>query len=295
MRIRDLLKNGGRTISFEFYPPKNEVGEQQLAQTLEVLKTLHPSYISVTYGAMGTTRARTFEIAQMIKFEKQVESMAHLTCVGHTRADMTEILQEIKDRGLENVLGLRGDPPAGTDKFVKPKDGLGYASELIALIRKEHGDYFSIGAAGYPEGHQECADKKKDLAYLKAKVDAGAEFIITQLFFDNQDFFQFRDTIRSMGVTVPVIAGIMPIANAKQIERFTKMCGAKIPAHVQTKLDGIGDDHEAVEAYGIEYASEQCRQLWDNGVDGIHFYTLNKSKASKQIYENLNLEGSYQK
>jgi methylenetetrahydrofolate reductase (NADPH) len=289
MKIRDMFKKGGRTVSFEFFPPKTEQAEQNLFEAVRQLKELKPSFVSVTYGAMGTTRAKTFELTQTIKFNLGIESMAHLTCVGHTREEMIQILADLKSRGLENVLALRGDPPQGSSQFVATAGGLSHSNELVSLIRQTHRDHFSIGGAGYPEGHVECKDKTVDLENLKRKVDAGAEFVITQLFFDNADFFQFRDRARKIGIGVPILAGIMPITNAKQIEKFTQMCGAKIPNSLRDGLQRVGDDQAGVEAFGVDYATRQCEELWKNGVEGLHFYTLNRSTASTQIYNRLGL------
>lgn len=285
MKIIDILKRDGRAFSFEFFPPKDEDGMGKLYVTVNTLKTLRPSFVSVTYGAGGSTRAKTVTLVEKIKSEIGIESMAHLTCVGHTREELMQILTELKNAGMNNLLALRGDPPKGETKFVKPEGGFEYASELVAMI-KENLD-FCIGVAGYPEGHVECPDKQKDLEHLKIKVDAGGDFIITQLFFNNEAYFRFVDAAQKIGIRAPIIAGIMPITNFQQIQRFAAMCGAVIPPPLQEKLEQCKDNSNCVEQIGIDYATKQCDELLRKGVPGIHFYTLNKSTATKTIFENL--------
>jgi methylenetetrahydrofolate reductase (NADPH) len=287
MRIDRLLGLGRPTISFEFFPPKNEAGFNALYQTIEDLKPLAPSYVSVTYGAGGSTRAKTVELVERIQTDAGIRSMAHLTCVGHTKEEIASILDDLASAGIRNVLALRGDPPAGQSQFVATEGGFAYADQLVAFVRGRHD--FSIGVAGYPEGHPQCLNKTRDLEHLKRKVDNGGNFVVTQLFFDNADFYRFRESARAIGIKVPIVAGLMPILNVAQIKRFVGMCGAKIPQPLLVKLESLEADPEAVYAAGVEYATRQCEDLLRNGVDGIHFYTLNKSKATAQICRALNV------
>ena len=239
----------------------------------------------MTYGAGGGTRDKTICIVQRVKRELGIESMAHLTCVGHSREELKQILDRIRDAGIENVIALRGDPPKGEQSFTPHPDGFQHAVELTRFIRSSYP--FCIAVAGYPEGHVEAPNKEADWGYLEQKVKAGGDFIITQLFFNNQDFFDFEKEMRGRGVAVPIIPGIMPITNFSQIVRFTRMCGAKIPEKVARDLSAIQEDQDAVQRYGVEYATRQCEELIARGVPGIHFYTLNKSKSTKAILQNL--------
>src|SRR3989338_491043 len=273
MRISEMLARDGRTFSFEFFPPKTPEGEKNLYETIEVLREHHPSFVSVTYGAGGSTRANTVEIVSRIKNEIGIEAMAHLTCVGAARGEILSVLDKLKKERIENVLALRGDPPKGETGFTPHADGFRYASELVAAVR-EHDD-FTIGVAGYPEGHVECESKEKDLENLKRKVDAGGEFIITQLFFDPKDYFDFVARARAIGISVPIIPGIMPVTNFAQIQKFTQMCGAHLPAEMRAALEPIQHDPAQVQAFGVEYAVRQCQELLNRGAPGIHFYTLN--------------------
>jgi methylenetetrahydrofolate reductase (NADPH) len=286
MRIRDLFSANGPLYSFEFFPPKTEQGERALLRTVEQLRHLNPSYVSVTYGAGGSTRHKTTELVTRIKREYGVEAMAHLTCVGHSRDELAAILDGLRDQGIENVLPLRGDPPKGETEFVRPPDGFGYAAELVRFIREAKYE-FCLGGAGYPEGHVECPDLDRDLEHLRQKVAAGVDFVITQLFFDPADYVGFVQRARAVGIDVPIIAGVMPITNVAQIQRFTQMCGAKIPPQLQARLEAVQDDEAAVRAIGIEHATAQCRQLLASGAPGIHFYTLNQSPATAAILAEL--------
>ena len=286
MRIDQLLNQGQPLISFEFFPPKSEAGFAQLYQTIEDLRPLEPSYVSVTYGAGGSTRQKTVELVGRIQNEIGIRSMAHLTCVGHTADEIGSILDELWEKGIRNVLALRGDPPAGQSNFVKTEGGFSNADELVAFARSRHD--FCIGVAGYPEGHPQCLNRTRDLEYLKRKVDNGGCFVVTQLFFDNADFYRFRDEARAMGIKVPIVAGIMPITNVSQIKRFVSMCGAKIPHRLLTKLESIeGRGPDAVHKVGVDYAAMQCSDLLFNDCEGLHFYTLNKSKATVDIVKAL--------
>jgi len=280
-----MLARDGRTFSFEFFPPKTPEGEKNLYETIEVLREHHPSFVSVTYGAGGSTRAKTVEIVSRIKNEIGIEAMAHLTCVGAARGEILSVLDKLKKERIENVLALRGDPPKGETGFTPHADGFRYASELVAAVR-EHDD-FTIGVAGYPEGHVECESKEKDLENLKRKVDAGGEFIITQLFFDPKDYFDFVARARAIGIRVPIIPGIMPVTNFAQIQKFTQMCGAHLPAEMRAALEPIQHDPAQVQAFGVEYAVRQCQELLNRGAPGIHFYTLNKSPATRAIFSRL--------
>lgn len=286
MRIRDQIGVKGPVFSFEFFPPKTPAGDESLYRALERLRRLEPTFVSVTYGAGGSTREKTLDLVGRIKHEVGIEAMAHLTCVGAGRMELTAILRRLEALGIDNVLPLRGDPPRDSGHFEQPPDGFAHASELVAFIR-DGGYRFCLGGACYPEGHVESADAAQELMHLKHKVDCGLEFVITQLFFDNEKFLAFSRRARAAGIEVPILAGIMPITNVSQIERFTSMCGATIPAELRARLDGVRDDEEAVVATGVDHAARQCRELLDRGVEGIHFYTLNKSTATRAILERL--------
>lgn len=290
MRIDEVLKNGNGkpAVSFEFFPPKTEAGFASLFKTIDELNPLKPTYVSVTYGAGGSTRAKTVQLVERIQRELSIRSMAHLTCVGHTSEEIAGILDELWKAGIRNVLSLRGDPQAGQSQFIATEGGFANADELVAFVRSKHD--FCIGVAGYPEGHPQCLNRTRDLEYLKRKVDNGGDFVITQLFFDNADFYRFRDDARAMGIKAPIIAGIMPITNVGQIKRFVSMCGAKIPHRLLKKLEAVEPDTEAVHRAGVDYAEMQCRDLIFNDVDGLHFYTLNKSRATVDIVQRLGVE-----
>ena len=291
MKISDLCKNQKLTFSFEFFPPKTEDGEAKLFETVSYLKKLRPSFCSVTYGAMGTTRDNTLRIAEKIKKEVGIETACHFTCVGHSRDEIEMILNEMIRRGIENIVALRGDPPKGQTEFKPVPNGFKYGSELVRFIRNhpKFAQSFSLAVAGYPEGHLECPDKEEDLEHLKEKVNAGADVVITQLFFDNADFYDFEKKCEKARIKVPIIPGIMPVSNGPQIKRITSMCGSKIPEKLQKAIDRYGDDHVSVEKFGTEYATDQCRQLLAHGIPGIHFYTLNKSHATDHIFHSLSL------
>jgi methylenetetrahydrofolate reductase (NADPH) len=289
MRITDYLReavpSGRRCVSFEFFPPKTEGGEGALFRAIEELRPLQPTFVSVTYGAGGSTRDKTVEIVARIKNEIGIEAMAHLTCVGASRAELRSVLERLRAGGIENVLPLRGDPPQGEKLFKRAPDGLGYASELAAFIRADFP--FCLGGACYPEVHPEAPDLETDLAHLRLKVEAGAEFLITQLFFDNAFYFDFVRKARAAGIETPIIPGIMPVTNVDQIERFTAMCGASIPESYRSELQQVREDPEAVVRLGVEYGTAQCSELLKKGAPGIHFYTLNKSPATRQIMKAL--------
>ena len=289
MKIADKLAEPGHSFSFEFFPPKDEKSAQALLRAAERLRALEPAYVSVTWGAGGSTRRKTLDVVQMIKSRFGLESMAHLTCVGASKAEIDAILDDIDGRGIENVLALRGDPPQGDASFTPHPDGLAHADELVARIRSRWD--FSIGVAGYPEGHVESPSLEADLDNLKRKIDAGGDFIVTQLFFKNDAFFDFVDRVRAAGVDVPVLPGIMPITNVGQIKRFTELCGASIPKPLLERIEAVADDRDAVIAEGIDYATRQCRELLEQGAKGVHFYTLNLSRSTKTVLENLHDAG----
>lgn len=289
MKVIDLFNQKKPVISFEFFPPKTDEGMTKLLDTISTLRDLAPSFISMTYGAGGSTRRKTVELVSHIKHRIGIESVAHLTCVGHSRAALHDVLTELSSAGIENIMALRGDPPKGSDRFIPAADGFRYAAELVAYIRS--GFDFCLGVAGYPEKHLEAASLEDDLRHLSEKVSAGGDYIVTQLFFDNADYFSFVERIRALGVRVPVVAGIMPVKDADQIKRFTTMCGAKIPDALLAKLDAAGDDDERVIEVGIEHAVRQCEDLLRRGAPGIHFYTLNKSQSTKEIFRRLKEKG----
>jgi methylenetetrahydrofolate reductase (NADPH) len=291
--IRDIYaakRAGGRpVISFEFFPPKTEEGDRNLLEkTIPALLQTKPDYCSVTYGAGGSTRDKTLMIVNRIQGQHGLTAVAHLTCVCATQEQTRDLLARIRALGVKNVLALRGDASGGGAFEVTP-GGFEFSSQLVRFIR-EQGD-FGVGVAGFPEGHIACKEGKyADWAHLKEKVDAGADFVLTQLFFDNEDFHRFRDHLtRKLGVSVPIVPGVVSILSGTQIKRFTAMCGATIPAPLAAKLDALGDDDAAVAEFGIEYATRQCEDLLRAGVPGIHFYTLNKAQATVRILKNLGL------
>ncbi len=284
MKISRLLASRKPVFSFEFFPPKDDAAAAQLVRTLEDLKSLKPNFISVTYGAGGSTRAKTLELVARIKNEVGIESMAHLTCVGHPRAEIGSILDALAEKGIENVLALRGDPPRDQKTFLPHPEGFQFANELAAEVARRN---FCFGVAGYPEKHPEAPNREVDLLYLKRKVDTGASFVITQLFFDNAHYFDFVARARAAGITVPIIPGIMPVTNYSQITRFTALCGSKLPARFKTKLETAQADLQAVTRIGITHAVTQCQELLGKGAPGIHFYTLNKSHSTRKILEQL--------
>jgi methylenetetrahydrofolate reductase (NADPH) len=287
MLIRDLFGQKKRTLSFEVFPPVREGNLESLFKTVAELKELKPDFISVTYGAGGGTRDKTIEIASRVINEFGSEALAHLTCVAATRDDIARIVEEMKTHNIENILALRGDPPKGEEKFVRPAGGFGFANELVSFIRELNG--FCIGVAGYPEGHPEASSFDDDLKNLKKKVDAGADFIVTQLFFNNDDFYRFRDRALALKINVPIIPGIFPILNHKQVLRITELCGAKIPSALGEKLCWLKDKPEDVEKYGIEYAQRQAYDLIRNEVHGLHICTMNQSRAARKIVRELGL------
>jgi methylenetetrahydrofolate reductase (NADH) len=282
MRIDEILASGGPCFSVEFFPPKTEEGRASLFETVEVLRELDPAYFSVTYGAGGTTREGTLETTRAIKDSHGVEAMAHLSCVGESAESLREIVDRIAAAGIENVLALRGDPPRGQTDFSQPEGGFGSAAELAAMIAASHPE-IAIGGSCFPEVHPEAASLEADLAYLKTKVEAGASFLITQLFFDNRHYFDFVPAARAAGIDVPIIAGVMPITSYAQIKRFCELCQATIPEPLGSAMEALGGDERAEFELGVAYAAQQCAELLRGGAPGIHLYALNRWPASRAI------------
>jgi len=291
--IRDIYAtarpNKRPVISFEFFPTKTEEGERALLEkTIPALRQLKPDFCSVTYGAGGSTRDKTLTIVDRIQRQHGLTAMAHLTCVNATKEEISAYLTEARSRGINNILALRGDPPGGTGEFKKTEGGFEFSYQLVQFIRQVGG--FSIGVAGFPEGHIACQEGKQvDWQRLKNKIDHGADFVITQLFFSSRDYFEFRDFLTNLGVTVPLVPGIIPILSTAQIKKFTALCGADLPKPLLNELEKRGDDDEAAVQYGIEYATLQCEELLREGAPGIHFYTLNKARSTTAILNNLRL------
>jgi methylenetetrahydrofolate reductase (NADPH) len=281
MRIRELLSCGRPSISFEFFPPKDDAGFDRLHETLVSLSELRPTFVSVTYGIRQKSRRQTVRLVEQVQRENRLETMAHLTCADETREGLREVLRQISDAGVENLFVLRGDPPPGAGRFVTTPDGFAHANELVTFVRERFN--FCIGGACYPEGHPESIDLDEELANTKRKIEAGCEFLITQLFFDNRTYFDFVTRARAAGIGVPIIPGIMPITNVKQISRFTKMCGVTIPEPMLSELYRRQHDPNAVLALGVAHATAQCLELLQRGAPGIHFFTLNKSLAAQTI------------
>ena len=289
MRIRDLLRQQQPCFSFEFFPPRTREGAEQLYKTMVDLVLLRPSYVSVTYGAGGSTRELTHGLIIRIREHTGLTVVSHMTCVGSTKADIGEILREYREHGIDNIMALRGDPPKGETSFRQPEGGFAHAADLVAFVRGSFPS-MGIGVAGFPEGHPETPNRLIEMDYLKAKMDAGADYICTQLFFDNRDFYDFCERCEIAGITVPIIAGIMPVASLKGMQRMAELAlGARFPARLIKSLVRAKDD-EYVERVGIHWATEQVRDLIDHGVKGVHFYTLNRSKATLTIYETLGLK-----
>lgn len=285
--ISDLFSQKPHPLrSLEFFPPKDDAGVDALRQTAATLKRIAPDFVSVTYGAGGSTRDRTAQVSRLLREEFGFTVMPHLTCVGHSRAELDVIADQLHDRGYRNIMTLRGDPPKGDTTFQPAPDGLRYASELVALLKARHAD-FCLGVGGYPEKHPEAPSLEVDLDNLKRKVDAGAGFITTQLFFDNAVYFRFVDQCRARGINIPIVPGIMPVLSLKQIKRFTEMCGAHLPAKLIKRLETAGDHPEVVEALGIEWALTQIRELLAQGAPGYHLYIMNRAKSGLALAAGL--------
>jgi methylenetetrahydrofolate reductase (NADPH) len=284
--IDDIIRSNGQPVfSFEFFPPKTEDGERNLRGALEELSKMDPAFVSVTYGAGGSTRERTIDIVTDIKQRYGLEAMAHFTCVGATVEELRGTLDRMREVGIANVLALRGDPPQGQEDWVKTEGGLEYSRELIDLISSDYD--FAVGAACFPETHIHASSPEDDLRYLKEKVDAGARFLITQVFFDNHFYFDFVERARAIGIDVPIIPGIMPVTNVGQIKRIVSLCGSAIPAPLDAELAARADDPAATLSFGVAYATLQCSELLRRGAPGIHFYTLNRSPATRAILSAL--------
>ncbi len=292
MKLTEIFLNKKQSFSFEFFPPKTAEAEEQLYSAVAELKSLTPTFVSVTYGAMGSTSSTSLRIAEHVKTKLGLEVASHLTCVGNTKVEMEEVLRQIKSKGIQNLVALRGDPPKGETEFKPVIGGFRFAAELVGYIRAhaEFRDWFSIAVAGYPEGHPETKSRESDWDHLFSKVKEGADAVITQLFFNNGDFFRFEEECRKRGIRVPLVAGIMPVTNGKQITRFSQMCGASIPQPILNAIVKYGDDNDSITRFGIDYASRQCEDLLKHRIAGIHFYTLNRSHATAEIYKNLGLQ-----
>jgi methylenetetrahydrofolate reductase (NADPH) len=287
VKLADLYARSGLTLSVEFFTPKTEKGEETLLSEIAVIKRLNPGFCSVTYGAGGSTREKTVDLIEIIRKRLGLEAMCHLTVVSQSKDEARAVLKTLKEKGIENLLALGGDPPQGVADWQPHPDGFHYAIELVQEAVVLGG--FSIAVAGFPEIHPRAMSRDADLKFLKAKVDAGADAIITQLFFDNDYYFRFVDDLRKMGVTVPVVPGVLPILSASQIRRFTELCGAKIPPKLARELAKVEKDDAAAVEMGAEYASRQCEELIKYGVPGLHFYTLNKSYSFLAVCKNLGL------
>lgn len=287
MRLRELYSRPEKTFSVEFFPPKTDRGEESLFEEIAVLKKLKPSFCSVTYGAGGSTRGKTVELVERIHREYRLEVMCHLTVVGQSKNEVRAVLTGLKEKGIENIIALGGDPPQGVVDWVPHPDGFSHSVELV----REAASYrwFSIAVAGFPEVHPRALSREADLKYLKEKVDAGADVVITQLFFDNEDFYRYVDDLKKIGVRAPIVPGILPVQSAPQVRRFTAICGARIPPRLERLLAKVEEDDEGAARLGIDYATEQGEGLLSFGVPGIHFYSLNKSRSVKAIFENLRL------
>jgi methylenetetrahydrofolate reductase (NADPH) len=300
MHIADILQAQRPTLSFEFFPPKSAEAFEALYQTIGELEAFKPSFVSVTYGAGGSTRELTHDLVVRIKTTTSLDAVPHLTCVCHSEADIASILERYSQAGVSNILALGGDPPKNLANYDRAKDAFKHAADLVSFIKKfndsgAHADKrgFGIGVAGFPEGHPTTPNRVLEMDYLKAKVDAGADYICTQLFFDNHDFLDFRERCHLAGINIPIIAGIMPITSASGMRRMAELAaGARYPAKLLRAIQRCGGDEAAVQKVGIHYATEQCHDLLDHGVDGIHFYTLNKSHATREIYSSLGIRDS---
>lgn len=297
MHIQDIFAQHATTFSFEFFPPKTDAASEELFRTIAALQELQPSFVSVTYGAGGSTRDRTHDLVVRIERETDLTAVSHLTCVCHNLDEMTAILDRYAASGIKNILALSGDPPRDRPNYDRSADAFRYAEELVRFIKSRTNAPdrrgFGVGVAGFPEGHPGCPNRLKEMEYLKRKVDAGADYICTQLFFDNRDFYDFRERCELAGIKVPILAGIMPITSKKGMVAMADMAGgARYPAKLLRLVGRCGDDDAAVARVGISWATEQCADLLHNNVRGLHFYTLNRSDATRQIYHNLGVSDS---
>lgn len=281
--IRDLFETSDRPLlSYEFFPPKSEKAEANLRRSIEVLVETQPDFVTITYGAGGSTREKTRAIAGLLREAGLGPVMPHLTCVGSSRDELREIADELHADGYRNIMTLRGDPPKGDDTFTPAPDGLAYANELVDLLKARHHD-FCLGVAGYPENHPESADTSSDILHLKNKVDAGACFVTTQLFFDNNVYFDFVERCRAAGITVPILPGLLPASSLKQVTRFAEMCGAAFPEELRERMAAVGGEGREAEDVGIDWCLKQVRDLFDGGAPGVHLYVLNRSRLPLQL------------
>jgi methylenetetrahydrofolate reductase (NADPH) len=289
VKLKDLYARPVPAFSIEFFPPKTPKGEESLFAEIADLKSLNPAFCSVTYGAGGSTRTKTVDLVDQIHRDCGLEVMCHLTVVGQSKDEVRSVLARLKEKGIENIIALSGDPPQGTTDWKPHPDGFHHSIDLVreAVAR----DCFSIAVAGFPEVHPRAESRESDLKYLKAKVDAGADVVITQLFFDNDVYYRFVEDLRGLGLTVPIVPGILPVVSTPQVRRFTALCGARIPPLLERQLALVESDEEGAVRLGIDYATEQCAGLLAFGAPGIHFYSLNKSRSIRAIFENLNLTG----
>lgn len=286
--LGDLIRSGGRSFSFEFFPPKDESGERQLWEAITALESYRPTFVSVTYGAGGTTRDKTVEITGRIARETSLRPMAHLTCVGHTREELQKLLGEIREAGVTNVLALRGDPPGGPHtEWVPTEGGVDHADELVRLIREI--DDFSVGVAAFPEGHVDAPSLAADVEVMRAKQAAGAQFAVTEMVLRASDYFGLVERCRAAGVDIPIVPGIMPILTWRSMNRMVELSGRQMPPEVRARIEPLADDPSALRAEGIRISTEMCRDLLDGGAPGLHFYTLNRSKATREIFEQLQI------
>lgn len=284
--IAELFACGRPLRSLEFFPPKDDPGVAALRGTAEALRRMGPDFVSVTYGAGGTTRDRTAQVSALLRSDFGFTVMPHLTCVGHTGGELEALADQIHAQGFRNIMTLRGDPPKGATSFPVLPDGFRHAAELVALLKRRHPD-FCLGVAGYPEKHPEATSLEADLAHLKRKVDAGADFITTQLFFDNAVYYRFVERCRAAGITVPIVPGIMPVLSLKQIQRFTQLCGSSLPAQLTARLEVAADNAEVVEMVGIDWALQQIRGLLAHGAPGYHLYILNRARGALALSAGL--------
>jgi methylenetetrahydrofolate reductase (NADPH) len=302
MHIEDIFKTHRTTFSFEFFPPRSEQAAAALFESIAELQPLKPTFVSVTYGAGGSTRELTRDLVVRLKKETTLDPVPHLTCVGHDEGEVTSVLEQYAEAGISNILALRGDPPDGSDAdYDWSKGSFRYCADLVSHIKQfnataDHEDRrgFGIGVAGFPEGHPGTPNRMDEMDHLKAKIDAGADYICTQLFFENRDFYDFRDRCRLAGIKVPILAGVMPLTSMKGMKRMAELAlGARYPAPLIRALNRTNGRDEGVRRVGVHWATEQCRDLLDHNVDGIHFYTLNRSTATREVYKTLGVEDSF--
>lgn len=291
MKLRDIYAQPGKTFSVEFYPPKDDAGVQRLFGAVDELKKLSPAFCSVTYGAGGSTQETTLEIVMRLRHEAELQVMCHLTVVNQPKSQVHGVLEFLRDHEIENIIALAGDPPAGTAEgdWTPHPEGYHHSRELVEDALALDEDWFSVAVAGFPEVHPRAVDRESDLRYCKQKVDAGADAVVTQLFFDNDDYYRFADDLRALGVDVPIVPGMLPIQSAAQCRRFAAMCGSKIPARLDDLLTRVEQDDDAAVALGIDYTTQQCEALLRYGVPGFHFYSLNRSRSVAAIFDNLKL------